>query len=166
MEYAREQCALLLAQKKQVHNAREKNLAQKIVVSISSLFYLAPCFASSEQGDTFGVVIWVLVTLMSALADGGWVEGMPILQLIDKWTATTGGLYIIVPKLWPYAHAMVTVQMLLGALISVFWLVQARRTQDTWLWVFYQSMWHAVSGLTVAKACYCYTDGTGCPLFF
>ena len=163
-DFPREQLALLLARKPQKHANRVKTTEQKIVVSISSLCYLIPAYSYSYRGDTLGALLFVVVTLFSGLADGSWFEEMPLLKLIDKWTATSGGMYAIIPKIWPFALLKITIQLIIMSLCSVTWLVLARRTgkSATWEWVLWQSVWHFMSACAVAKASFCDADGSGC----
>lgn len=166
-QFIREQTALLSSpRKKQVHAARAKSIAQKILVTLSSLCYLIPSYAYAKTGDEVGKWLFVVVAIFSGLADGSWFEGCPILKFIDKWTATSGGIYAALPKLWPFAAFKVFLQFLVGMSFSISWLMLARRTpiNKTWEWVMWQSVWHLVSGCALARSVFCAANGAGCPL--
>ncbi len=164
LDFPRQQLALLFARESKTGKVtrRHKSTLQKAVVSASSLCYLIPCVAYLQRDDSVGASLFLLVTIFSALADGSWFEDVPILQLIDKWTATAGGLYAVLPKLWPWATASVMLQFLVATFFSVVWLVLARRATETWNWVALQSLWHLFSACAVARGTWCQADGTGC----
>jgi len=142
---------------------RRKTLEQRVVVSASSLFYLLPSAHMRAVGDSFGSMLFVIVTCCSLLADGSWGSSPRLMQRADKWTATLGGIYAIAPKVLLGGSLLLAAQLLAATAFSFAFIVGARATppSQSWRWVLAQSAWHAVSATALAWSCYC-SGETGC----
>lgn len=146
---------------------RRETHAQSIVVGLSSLFYTIPAYActrgTSWHIHTFGTLLYLVVALASMAADGGfaskpWTSGENVLfqgrvQVLDRWTATMGLLYIWGLNAWPLVPMTTSLTAISCLLASLAILRKARQVPvaNTWQWVYWQSLWHLVSALaTVA----------------
>jgi len=148
---------------------RKKTRMQSLVVGLSSLLYFLPVRTSLRSDawwiHTVGSILYSIIALASTLADGGfadppWTTGSHHyavlsgrLQILDRWTATAGLVYIISMSVWPlvsiqetFVHGVITFAVL-------FFLHRARHTHvdDTWQWVFWQSLWHLASSVAIAS---------------
>ena len=136
---------------------RRKTLPQRLVVSASSLCYLLPAVHASHLGDSFGASLFVLVAFCSLVADGSWSSSPLAWQRADKWTATTGGIYAIAPKVLLSGSSKVLCQLGMVTTFSFAFIVSARATPPSqqWRWIAAQSIWHVVSALALAWSFYC-----------
>ena len=147
---------------------RQKTPAQRVVIAISSLFYLLPALAFWHTGDPIGSYLFGAVTLFSVVADASVCcdpQHRATSRTIDRTCAMLGGCYAVFPKIWPVGTLVVTMQFVAACFACVSLLQIARSTpwHDTWRWVGWQSLWHVVSAMAVARGCYCAADGEGCP---
>ena len=146
---------------------RYKTPMQKIVVALSSLFYLIPAYvfwATPGIFNELGALIFVLVSFFSALADGSLLEEpffapgamAPYAEPIDRWVATTGGAFGVIMWLTrPCPELHILAMEILLSLTSTLPLHFARTTpfkgkNATWRWVALQSIWHLYSAFTIS----------------
>ena len=140
-----------------------KTPLQRVIVSASSAAYLSPCYHYYATHDHAGAILFGVITIMSIIADGGWLmENDPIMRRMDRCTATIGGIYAAIPKLWPYVHPNVTLHFMLCSFICLTFLNIARRTSNMWNWVAWQTIWHISSASMVVNGVYCSQNGDGC----
>lgn len=145
------------------HVYRKKTLLQSAVVSLSSLFYLLPVFAYSKYGGTFdwdwndlGCAAYAIVSFFSCLADGQWVGHLgfstDLVHLCDRLMATIAGFYSIVPNLWPLRSPWRIPLTIVLFVVSFTPLHLSRSTPKThvWEWVFYHSIWHLFSAVSIS----------------
>ena len=144
---------------------RYKTPMQKIVVALSSLFYLIPAYvfwATPGIFNELGALIFVLVSFFSALADGSLLEEpffapgvmAPYAGMVDRWIATLGGGFGF--YMWLRQPVPSLPRFLLQAVFavgSVLPLQLARKTpfNQPWRWALLQIVWHLSSALIVTR---------------
>eukprot|EP01062_Namystynia_karyoxenos_P028433 TRINITY_DN21544_c0_g1_i1.p2 TRINITY_DN21544_c0_g1~~TRINITY_DN21544_c0_g1_i1.p2 ORF type:complete len:221 (+),score=51.85 TRINITY_DN21544_c0_g1_i1:82-663(+) len=150
----REQLRLMLTAEGGTSGARreaDKTGRHRLLVGLSSLLYLLPSVAYWHCGDRTGAALFALVAACSAAADGEWsarLFSVSAARRADKWTASSGGLYVFAstaalgdPLLLPVALAM--------GVAAACCLVSARGSPSVGEWVLWQSLWHLTSALSI-----------------
>lgn len=144
-------------------------------MGLSSLFYLFPAyhfFITPGYLNEVGALLYILVSIFSALADGSLLEEpffapgviAPYAGLIDRWMATLGWMYAFF--MWlrqPFPSPMQFLIETLLVLGSVLPLHFARVTpfDQPWRWAVLQIFWHLTSALLVVHLAPHPTDSSG-----
>ena len=141
-------------------------MIQALIVGASSFLYLLPaysfyCAPATNFWNRFGVWLFIVVSICSASADGSITaikrDAAPKLQriaeMIDRWTATSGGAYAVAMFFLKPHPDPVWLAFEIGVMITcVLPLHFARVTpvSHAWQWVALHCLWHFTSAFTVA----------------
>lgn len=126
--------------------------------------FLLTRWCVARQWNRFCAILYALVTVASACADGSLLEAPWFrsdqkheariwAHMADRWLATSAGLLTAFPNTYPLVPIAQSVWTGLWTVLAILPLVQARRTPTTsvWTWVAWQSLWHMTSAFAAAS---------------
>uniref|UniRef100_A0A7S4EV95 Uncharacterized protein n=1 Tax=Chrysotila carterae TaxID=13221 RepID=A0A7S4EV95_CHRCT len=135
--------------------------AQRTVLATSCALYLAPACSWFCMGCTGMCMLFVLVTMLSLMADAAaeWALHGRRLVLARAADRTCGSVALTLSVYLNSLTLLSTAAALAAAVSSVCWLACARqvaktRPKERWRWVILQSVWHgwgaaALSAITL-----------------
>ena len=125
----------------------------RVLVSASSLAYLAVSYVYWAEGDVPSAVLFGFVTLFSIMADGKWAEtylgdDRGLAHAADRWTAVAGTVRALCsPNVFESPASLATTAAV--GVAAMYCLHSSRSAGSAWRWVAWHSAWHACSAAAI-----------------